>query len=199
MVDDMVHKSDKAQIDDDIAIELLKKHSSSEKAFAKVLEHSRAVQRLALKIAGKVHDSGHFVDLDFIRTASLLHDIGRFKVPPGRDTYMHGFEGAQILKKEGLDERYCRVCETHVGVGITSFDVKKQKMALPEKDYVPKTIEEKIICYADNLVFKDGVQSVEATRQRWADELGEDYGERFMALHHEITALKGDSDEDDRY
>ena len=169
------------------AIALLKKYSKGRnKAFEKVLSHSRTVQRIALKIAKKIPKA----DVEFIKIAAILHDIGRFKYMPGsRDMIKHGVEGARILLKQGLDKRFANVCERHLGCGITKKDIKEQKLPLQIKCYVPYTINEKIISYADSLVFGNREGTIKEVAERYRKELGEEYAERFKKQHKKIIML----------
>ena len=90
----------------------------------------------------------------FIESAGMLHDIGIIKVnvidfqTTGRPYIQHLTEGAEILRREKLP-KHARVAETHSGVGIYKEDIKKYNIPLPLKDYITKTIEEKIISFAD--------------------------------------------------
>jgi len=140
-------------MDEEQAIQLLKKHATDDKSFRKVLAHSKAVQKTALEAAERIKARNPDVpiDIEFIRTACILHDIGRFAHPPGDGSVKHGVAGAELLRKEGLDERYARVCERHLGAGIPKEEIENKGLPLPAKDYVPETIEERIIAYADNL------------------------------------------------
>lgn len=164
------------------AIALLKKYSTYEERFKKILAHSKKVQEIALGIAAKIPEA----DKEFIKIASLLHDIGRFSCPPGKDNIKHGIKGAEILRKEGLPEKFALVAERHVGVGISKEDIKKQKLNLPLKDYLPKTIEEKIITHADNLVFGNEEGTLRQVIERFRKELGEEYVERVKKLAEDI-------------
>lgn len=99
-------------------------------------------------------------DRAFIKEACLLHDIGIFltRSPSlgchGVHPYVrHGVLGRQLLEAEGLD-RHALVCERHVGVGISKADIRVQGLELPERDLRPATLEEEIICYADNFFSK---------------------------------------------
>ena len=166
------------------AIALLKKYSNDKKSFDIVLKHSKAVQKVALGIAKKI--SG--VDIDFIKTSCILHDIGRFRFPPGKYSIMHGVEGARILRKEGLP-KHALVAERHLGVGITKQDIKEQKLELPLKEYVPKTIEEKIISYADNIVFGKREGTIQEVIKRYKKEVGEFLVPRIIKQHNEIMKL----------
>ncbi len=167
------------------AIALLKKYSSSEKGLRIVLKHSQAVKRVSLRIAKKLKKEGKGIDLNFIKTAALLHDIGRFKHPPGKSTVFHGIWGARILRKEKLKKlnKHALVAERHLGSGITKAEAKK--LGLPAKNFMPKTIEEKIICYADSLVFDDKEKNLKAVLKRYK-HFGKEAVKRTLKLHAEL-------------
>jgi len=170
------------------AVELLRKYSNNKESFNAVLNHSKSVQKIALEIARYIKKN-HDVDIDFVKTASLLHDIGRFKCYK-ENSIRHGVEGGEILSKEGLT-RYARIAETHIGVGITKKDIKKYKLNLPLRDFIPETIEEKIIAYADNLIFNTKRITINEVIERFSKELGEKHIERVKNLHNEIEKLRG--------
>ncbi|MBN1544623.1 HDIG domain-containing protein [Candidatus Woesearchaeota archaeon] len=178
-------------MDEKSAIQILRKYAASERDFDKVLIHSRAVQKLALDVAQRISEQNNHIkiDMEFIKTASLLHDIGRFSHPPGKETIKHGVAGADILRNEGIDERYIRVCERHLGAGIPKADILKNNLPLPPKDYLPETIEEKIITYADNLLWGDKPKDSPTVIKRFTDELGENAGRRVKKLHDEIEDM----------
>lgn len=170
------------------AVELLRKYSPDKKTFEIIYLHSKAVQEVALKVAERA-----VCDREFIKTAALLHDIGRCICPPGKNGIRHGVEGAEILKKEKLPRSYQRVCETHLGVGITKEDIINQKLPLPKKDFVPKTKEEIIIAYADNLADGSEIKDEKFIVERFKKELSKEYGKRVEEFHkkvHEIIKRK---------
>jgi uncharacterized protein len=169
------------------AIKLLRKHSNNNKSFDAVLNHSKAVQKLALEIAKDIKKN-HDVDIDIVRIGSLLHDIGRFKCYK-ENSIRHGVEGGKILNNEGL-KNYARIAETHIGVGITKQDIEKQGLDLPLRDFVPKTTEEKIIAYADNLIFGSKRVKINKVIERFRKELGEKHIERVIKLHNKIEKLR---------
>lgn len=174
------------KMDQKKAIALLRKHSKDNKSFRNVLAHSKAVQKAALRIAKRINGA----DRKFIRAASLLHDIGRLSCKPGtKKSIRHGIIGAAILRKEGFP-RFARVAERHIGVGITRSDIMKQRLDLPLKDYVPRTVEEKIIAYADNLIFGSKEKKLEDVVNRFRKELGEDYAKRVLKLDDELKKLQ---------
>lgn len=163
------------------AITLLKKYSTSETAFNKVLNHVKAVQKVALRIASRHKD----IDMNIIRIGSLLHDIGRFTAT---EKITHGIIGAEILRKEGL-ESLARICERHIGAGITKEEIIEKKLPLPKKDFVPKTKEEKIIAHADNLIFGDKEVSFDKVVERFRKELGEYSIKKFIKLKNDVLSL----------
>ena len=70
------------------------------------------------------------LDLKFLNTASLLHDIGRFQYPPWRRSVKHGVAGAKILLKENLP-KHADVAQNHLGAGITKQVIKNKKLPIP--------------------------------------------------------------------
>jgi len=170
------------------AIKLLKEHAPNKSVYSKVLKHSQTVQKAALQIFDKIKQG----DRNFIKIACLLHDIGRLYYPPGsKDSIQHGVKGGEILRQLGY-ERFARVCERHIGVGISLIDIEQQKLPLPCRDFMPETVEEKIICYADNLIFGTRKGKVEEVVERYNKELGKEYGQRFRKLHSDIMFLVED-------
>lgn len=166
------------------AIALLKKYSKDSESFTKVLEHSKAVQKVALKIAKHICN----VDIDFIAIATILHDIGRFDCWE-KDVIKHGLRGAEILRKEGFFE-YALVAERHLGAGISKEDVKEQDLDLPDEDFVPISKEEKIITHADNLVMGDIEISVGDAIERYEKELGKKVAGKIKKLAEKVERME---------
>lgn len=143
----------------ELCIEIIRKYYAPDSEIYNLLvQHSLKVAEKALEIAGRVAQLKP--DLPFIFEASMLHDIGIFLTwaPElgcrGKHDYVyHGYLGRKILESEGMN-RHALVCERHVGVGLTREDIRKQKLALPDRDMVPVTLEEKIICFADKFYSK---------------------------------------------
>ena len=169
-------------------VELIARHyKGHSKAHRILLSHSEKVADKALAAAGRVPDLEP--DLEFIRQAALLHDIGiLFTATPqlgcyGNHPYVcHGVLGRALLEAEGL-KRHALVCERHVGVGITRNDIRLQRLPLPARDMRPVTIEEQIICYADKFFSKNGAgahkeKTVSEILQKLAS-YGEEKVERF--------------------
>lgn len=124
------------------------------------IKHCRQVADKALAIA---HAKGLELTDDEIVTGAMLHDIGIFLTDApdidchGELPYLcHGIAGAELLRNEGFDEKYARIAERHTGAGITADEIKASGLPIPVKDYLPETLLEKLICYADKFFSKSG-------------------------------------------
>ena len=106
-----------------------------------IIKHAESVAQIAVKMA-KLCDA----DVDLVRVGALLHDIGR-TVTHGPE---HGYHGGVILRGLCFPEKIVSVVERHVGGGLDSKEVAS--LGLPKKDFVPKTIEEKIVCIGDKMI-----------------------------------------------
>ncbi len=156
-----------------------------------VIAHCKTVAEVAVRIANECRKNGADVDVRLIHIGALLHDIGRSKTHGVR----HAVVGAQIARSLNLPEPVVSIIERHIGGGITAEE--SSEVGLPEKSYVPETLEEKIVTYADKLVDRNGVVPISKTLQKLREELGADHPaiKRTMKLHEEILALypKGNS------
>ncbi len=134
-----------------------------------LLVHSKAVTDMALEIIRKHPELG--ADKTFVEEAAMLHDIGVFLCDaPGIECYgtepyiCHGRLGAELLRKEGFP-RHARVCERHTGAGISKEQILTARLPLPQQDFLPETIEEKIICYADKFFSKSRLNVTKTVEQ----------------------------------
>ncbi len=149
-----------------------------------VIRHSLAVERISLRLARRIRANGHKVDLRLVSLGALLHDIGRARTHGIR----HGVEGANILRGLRLS-KFARFAECHLGAGIPTEEAKE--LGLPARDFIPRTLEEKIITYADKLVMGHRVASYRRTLDWFRSELGPGHPalDRFKALHREIQKM----------
>jgi len=130
------------------------------KTFEILVAHGELVAQKAAKAAERIVHLQP--DLDFIRNAAMLHDIGIQKTHApglacsGKHLYIcHGVLGRKLLEIIGLPE-YGLICERHVGVGISADDIRRFSLPLPVRDMLPVSIEEQLICYADKFFSKNG-------------------------------------------
>lgn len=145
-----------------------------------LMRHSIRVARAAVRIAERVPHLNP--DTGFIEEAAMLHDIGIFytRSPQfgchGVFPYIcHGYLGRELLERHGLPD-HARVCENHVGVGLTASDIHLYQLPIPVRDMIPMTVEEQVICYADTFFSK--TPPPVGTRRNAAEVIGslERYG-----------------------
>lgn len=151
-----------------------------------VIKHCKAVAELAVEIAKACKERGLNVDLELVEIGALLHDIGRAKT----HTVHHSVIGAEIAKSLGLPENVISIIKRHVGGGITTQEAKR--LGWPEDIYIPETIEEKIVSYADKLIEGSRRVPIEKTIRKFSKELSPSAIARIKKLHREITDLIGD-------
>ena len=151
-----------------------------------LLRHSRDVADMAVAIVRRHPE----LDADelFVSEAAMLHDIGVFHTNApgihchGTEPYIrHGLLGGELLRAEGLP-CHARVCERHTGAGITLQNILDQKLPLPHQDFLPETVEEQIVCYADKFFSKSHPDRVRSSEQaaRSLAKFGEDGVRRFL-------------------
>jgi uncharacterized protein len=158
-------------------LQLLKDAGCSEK----VICHCKAVRDVAMRIVGYIPKA----DKQLVEAGALLHDIGRSQTH-GID---HAIVGARIAKKLGLSENIVHIIERHIGAGLTPSVAKS--LGLPFKDFMPKTLEEKIVCHADNLIDDCERQDIEVEVERALRENHKEYAMQLVKLHKEISDLIG--------
>ncbi len=146
--------------DRDFALELLKKL----KVPYSVRRHSLKVCEKALEIANKIRKAN--IDIDLIEIGAILHDIGRAKT----HGFQHALIGGKILRGRGFPNEIARICETHILGGLDKEDAKS--VGLPNGDYLPETLEEKIVCLADKLMAGRREVSIEERFQIWFSKYG---------------------------
>lgn len=129
-----------------------------------LIEHSEAVLAKALKISANFD-----VDLETVKLGALLHDVGRTKTQGIR----HAVDGAQILRDHGFPPEVVRIAEVHIGAGIPKEEACK--LGLPCRDYMPLTLEEKIVAHADNLIHGTKEVSLEFVVEKWEKRMGKNH------------------------
>jgi uncharacterized protein len=105
-----------------------------------VIRHCRRVERSARRYISRVSDAR------MVEDGALLHDIGRSKTH-GID---HGQVGAAIARRLGVSPEVARIIECHIGAGLTADECTL--LRLIPRDCMPRSLEERIVAHADNLV-----------------------------------------------
>lgn len=143
-----------------------------------VIAHCRAVRDLALTYA-----SDPLVDHDLVEAGALLHDIGRGVTHDLR----HAEAGGAICRSLGLDEAVVSIVERHIGAGLTADECSL--LNLVPRDCMPRTLEEKIVAHADNLVKGTRVITLEE-RLQYAMALPERQRKRIYRLGLDMELLR---------
>lgn len=134
------------------------------------LIHAKKVTDLALKMADSHPEL--CLDKQFIEEAAMLHDLGIFLTDAPRifcngsaEYLCHGFLGAELLREMGY-ERHARVCERHTGTGLLKEQIISNGWNLPARDFLPETLEEQLICFADKFYSKTKYLEQERTLEQ---------------------------------
>ena len=168
-------------------LEIIQKYyDPSSKLYEVLIVHSVNVTYKARELSHRYLEKhpSESVDIPFLTEAALLHDIGIYLCDAkdihctGKNPYLlHGTLGREILENESLP-RHALVCERHTGAGISMQEVEKWNLPLPKRDYLPVSIEEKIICVADKFYSKTSdkiwqaksIDTVQKSIAKWGDE-----------------------------
>lgn len=152
-----------------------------------IINHELAVMRKARNLAHNITKVE--VDIELVKIGALMHDIGRCVL----HSMAHGPVGGDIIRELGFksSEKLARVVERHLLAGLTMDEAKK--FELPERSYIPETIEEKLVCFSDKLISGTRKVTIEKRFQRWTEKHGlneflEEQIKRAKILEEEILA-----------
>lgn len=151
-----------------------------------VVKHCEAVADLAVEIAKACVENGAEVDLELVEIGAILHDIGRAKT----HSVHHAIVGVEIAESLNLPPPLISIIKRHVGGGITKQEAKR--LGWPRDLYIPQTIEEKIVSYADKMIEGSRRVPVERTIEKFSKELQPSAIARIRRLHREMLAYMGD-------
>jgi uncharacterized protein len=146
---------------------------------ADVVAHCRKVSSKALSFADRLRDP---VDRELVRLGGVFHDIGRSRT----HDITHAIAGVEIGRSLGFSEQLLKIIERHVGAGITEAEARR--LGLPAQDYLPLTLEEQLVSYADNLISGEREISFSEALDRFKRILGPDHEgvELFRRQHQKV-------------
>jgi uncharacterized protein len=137
---------------------------------AEDLDHSLKVAGKALEIARRITAASKTpVDMELVGRGALFHDLGKAKT----HDIEHGKIGAEMGAALGLPLAITDIMQKHIRGGLSTEEA--MELGLPIRDYTLRTLEERIIIYADRLVdiLWDGLVTVASPQ---------DAEDRFMAI-----------------
>jgi uncharacterized protein len=158
------------------------------------IKHCSKVAGKALEIAQR---TGLKLDMELVGRGALFHDLGK--------AVTHAIEHGKIGAKMGTDlelpKAITDIMEKHIRGGLTEEEAIE--LGLPVKDYALKSLEERIVIYADRLVdiITDGIVDIKGdetqAEQRFEEILKEypKYGknfktlQRYLGYHQELQGL----------
>jgi uncharacterized protein (TIGR00295 family) len=165
------------------ALALHKKYGSNDR----IVAHCQACARISKTLCERAIVRGHGVDADAAFAGALLHDIGRSQT----QLVSHGYVGAGILEKEGIDPVVVEIVRRHVGAGISPEEA--MTLGFPSGDYIPRTLEQKLVCFADKMLDGDRARPFEEEVKRFVKK-GHDV-QRLRRLKEDVdAALAGDAE-----
>lgn len=174
---------------------------------AEIVEHSRLIAAKAQRIGEQAARAGVTVDTRLVTVGALLHDCGQVLL--GRDAgeplqlieccLIHS---RRMVERSDLGDAEFRailgpLVESHVGPGLAADDIRRineaQGTSIPVRDYLPQTLEARILCYAGMLF--EGVREM-SYRERLEDQIktfGAESGivRRSLALHDSLGEWAG--------
>ncbi|AMK13155.1 HD domain-containing protein [methanogenic archaeon mixed culture ISO4-G1] len=148
----------------------------------RVIIHCCTVRAVADEIVSHIASA----DKDLVVAGALLHDIGRAK----DHTIMHAYIGSTMVEEFGLCQELVDIVRKHTGAGLDAEDVKE--LGLPPGDYIPRTIEEKIVAHADNLVSDNKVVDHNHSVSKLVNKGAFRGADRVELLHMELSDLYGE-------
>ena len=149
-----------------------------------VIEHCKEVASLAVEIANKAKAAGHNVNPELVEVGALLHDFGRCKT----HKIAHAVEGYRLARIEGIEPEISEIIKRHIGAGLSKEEARS--LGLPEDDYFPRSLEEKIVAHADNLVKGTSrITVAERTELMRKQEVPENVIQRVNKLAEEVEGL----------
>lgn len=158
-------------------IQILKEAGCS----SRVILHCRTVKEVAEIISKSIPRA----DKDLIIAGALLHDLGRSL----NHTILHAVIGAQMIEELGLPKEVSEIVRRHTGAGLDDEDI--EAFGLPQGDYYPRTIEQKIVSQADNLVSDSTLVSHHVPVEKLRKKDAPNGAERILALHDELSKEAG--------
>lgn len=150
--------------------------------------------------------NGALPDPQLVAVGALVHDIGVYRIflPDGRtfDRHryiFHGLEGYLALLEERCGLQVAQFARNHTGVGITRSEVIAQRLPLPPADYLPRSIEQELVMYADKFHTKSDPPDFVSLPVAYhaAARFGRSNGQRFRQLagRYGAPVLEGLADE----
>jgi uncharacterized protein len=147
-------------LDFDKYLQIHKKYAQgkySEKWLELTFTHTKIVWEICEILIENLEKQNIKINKELLFQGVMLHDLGvyvcfdeDFNPDTNLPEYVyHGFEGYKLILNEGLEEEVARFSCTHTATGLTREDIERENLKVEIKDYIPVSIEEEILCFAD--------------------------------------------------
>ena len=147
----------------------------------RVIVHCCTVRTVAEEMMKKID-----CDRELVAAGALLHDLGRAK----DHSVLHAMIGADMAEELGLPPELVNIIRRHTGAGLDQQDIIE--MNLPQGDYIPKTVEEKIVAHSDNMVSDNIVVNHMHSVEKLVMKGAKRGAEKIERLHLELSKLYGE-------
>ena len=147
----------------------------------RVIIHCCTVRTVAEEMIRKID-----CNRDLVIAGALLHDLGRAK----DHSILHAMIGAEMAEDLGLPKEIVEIIRRHTGAGLDQQDI--DEMGLPQGDYIQRTIEQKIVAHADNMVSDNAVVSHMHSVDKLLTKGARRGAEKVENLHLELSKLYGE-------
>lgn len=146
--------------DINLIFELHKRLALNKQTLDIVWNHCQIVSSIADQLIANLKSKGIGVDEDLSLVGALIHDIGVYSCFDKDNQLMrpyieHGVLGEAVLLKENFPSEVARFASHHTGVGISKEDIAREHLPLPVEDFLPDSLEEELVCFADKFHSKD--------------------------------------------
>lgn len=135
------------------------------------IHHSIVIADAALMIADEVQSQTAVkVNLETCEIGALLHDVGISQIVSD-DMPEHTYIGAHIARAAGFSEEIARCIELHDSAGLVKEYCDLLQLPIScegNDDLIPRTWEEKIVAYADQIISLEGEWKIDV----WNDDMG---------------------------
>ena len=146
----------------------------------RVLVHCCTVRAVAGEMASRLD-----VDQELVVAGALLHDLGRAV----DHSILHAMVGADMARCIGLPDELVEIIRKHTGAGLDQTDI--DELGLPQGDYIPRTLEEKTVAHADNLVSDNRVVTHTFSSEKLRKKGSFRGADRLDALHKDLSQQCG--------
>ena len=147
----------------------------------RVIVHVCTVRTVAEEMIKKID-----CDRELVVAGALLHDLGRAK----DHSILHAMIGAEMAEDLGLPQELVEIIRRHTGAGLDQQDI--EEMGLPPGDYMQRTVEQKIVAHADNMVSDNIVVNHMHSVDKLLAKGARRGAEKIENLHLELSKLYGE-------